>query len=249
MVEINAAYIRNQIAKLAFQDPRGDGFEQVFPGIPVGPGVNQDCCGVEGGNNPMEMPCAGMFIYIWTTLVPDCLRPWQPYWHPSDLTLSPEDLNRYNDANSDFPTMIPPYLKFGDCELDIWKIIPYSDKDFNWPRTTDGVPIGPSLPGNRANRKIKLDEIIECFRRFYAAVAEHNAEQNGSSNWNTNNPCCSVQNFKKMMMIMRLFSCLSFITTGNIPSAVGGDPLLSDKLRLKMLKCINCIDKKCFSTA
>lgn len=279
MVEVNAAYIRNQIAKLAYQDPRGDGFEQVFPDIPVGPDVNQDCCSTDGGNSPLEMPCAGMFIYIWTSLVPDCLRQQKKDdpavflefdsleafqvvfaesqkffiknlpWKPEDLSLSPEDLVSYNDANSDFPTTIPPYLNFGDCEVDIWKVIPYSDKDFKWPRTPDGVPYGPELPGDRENRKTKLREIMECFRRFYEAVAEHNAEQNGSLNWDLNNPCCSIQNFKKMMIIMRLFSCLSLITTGNIPSAVGGESLLSGKLREKMLKCINCIEKKCFSVA
>jgi|688.fasta_scaffold30664_2 hypothetical protein len=276
MAEINASYIKRQIAKLAYQDPRGDGFERVFPDIPVDPGVNQDCCATDGGTNPMDMPCAGMFVYIWTTLVPACLREQKivddpapflqndsvqafqfllaemqnyliknPSWRPEDLSLSPEDFDRYNDANDDFPVTIPPHLYLGDwdCEIDIWKIIPYSDTNFDWPRDETGEPIGPNLPGDRANRKIKLQEILQCFRRFYASVLAQQGEH--TLNWDLNNPCCSIANLNKMMTIMRLFACLSTITEGNIPHAAGGTRIISDKLRQKMIKCINCIDKKC----
>ena len=237
---------------MAYQDPRGDGFERVFPEIPIGPGVNQDCCATDGGTNPMNQPCAGMFLYIWTTLVPGCLRrqneDWKP-WIPKDLSLSPEDLDRLNDASGDFPTTIPPYLYFGDCEIPIWKVIPYSDTDFTWPRNENGDPIGPSLPGNRANRKIKLEEILECFRRFYTEILNLLTNQIGPLSWDVNNPCCSIENLNKMMIIMRLFACLSTITEGNVPSGAGGTRILSDKLRQKMIQCINCIDNKCFSVA
>ncbi len=280
MAEVNASYIKRQIAKLAYQDPRGDGFERVFPEIPIGPGVNQDCCATDGGTNPMNQPCAGMFLYIWTTLVPACLREQKivddpapflendsiqalqsllaerqnyliknPPWKPKDLSLSPEDFDRLNDANGDFPVTIPPYLYFGGCEIPIWKVIPYSDTDFTWPRNENGDPIGPSLPGNRANRKIKLEEILECFRRFYTEILNLLTNQNGSLNWDVNNPCCSIENFNKMMIMMRLFACLSTITEGNVPSGAGGTRILSDKLRQKMIQCINCIDNKCFSVA
>jgi hypothetical protein len=159
--------------------------------------------------------------------------------------LSPEDFDRYNDANDDFPVTIPPHLYLGDwdCEIDIWKIIPYSDTNFDWPRDETGEPIGPNLPGDRANRKIKLQEILQCFRRFYASVLAQQGEH--TLNWDLNNPCCSIANLNKMMTIMRLFACLSTITEGNIPHAAGGTRIISDKLRQKMIKCINCIDKKC----
>lgn len=294
MVEINAAYIRNQIAKLAFQNPGGDdGVVQVFPG-PVGPDVIEDCCETPPPEDVLlrheDRTCLGMFISIWETLIPYCIVPWHPwqgdpaleefwrergYWRErgqkppplsdKDLRLTPADEREYNDPNSDFPLTVPVELDFAGCGIPIDSFIRCMRHPTMVPEGSH--PCGPILlHGTRAQRRAKLQEIMECFHQFYQAAADE-FENGGLLTWRgrprqyplsrhnsiwpaDRNPCCSVPNIRYMMMMLRLISCLSTIRQGpdfgGFPYNPNWDfPLFSDQLRQRMIQCITCIDKKC----